>query len=1677
MNKPYLSVIVACYNVQDYVEDCLESIAQTDFPKENMEVLMIDDGSTDDTSSIIDQYEEKYDSFKALHKENGGISSTRNYGINNAKGKYIAFVDGDDIVPEDAYSKLTYKSKQNNSDVVVGFVKRFDKNRYKNSYLHSFAIHDNSDNTNIFDNHDLLYDTTVWNKLYRLDFLLNNNIKFIEGIIYEDIPFTLQVHLKSKETDIIEDVVYNWRWRESNDSITQSRSALSNFKSRLDALKMCKEMLKNFGQGENSSLFKDLKYKVLFLDIFIFIENLGDNEESYIYTAQEMVYKFLRDWNLWDSKAMKSLPVKQQVIYYALKNGQFNILDTYTYRQSVGHFKKGFHGLSYKFYMPEIFEYSDEFSNMIEFSNDNAKISQKISSYNVDDNGHFIGKGYFIFRNMRLSKKFLGLGNVNELFSAKLVNIDNNKEMKISLFRPKTSLSQRLLNARGKWTNAKYQFEFDLNTATNKLGLGTWKVLLTDVIDNKYLVSRYVASPNRKTNRKFVLPFINEQNHVGVNYRFNNVGEFVINAESIYDKDIKTPIISNVLTSNNNLVFDIKNCNTENITAELSFSDDESIEGKINEENIVFDTNGWSNNLLKRKSALLIKDKFTNSQIAYYFDRNKENQQIDTSDDMSYTIFYGNKKCIKVVYENTPFETNSINVDNNNLLNLSINIPEIIDANDVLIKNSKVEMISTDKTVREVFDTESNNLSLKGNTLSLDIPLTNQEKNQLYVLSGKYLFKIYLYVNDEIRVFRLLANDQNFIDKKMMPFNGKDKIYYQVQNNNSSDLILKINQPFSSFIDSKKVFRSLSYSLLYPFMRFLPLRKIMVFDCYWSSKFDSNEKLMYEYVKNEHPEIKTVWFFNNLQTPINGNATKVKVNSFMYWYYLAVSKYIIQNTNMPNRYAKRKGQVEVETLHGTFLKHMGFDEPHFKFATHGVQNRFAKRNRRWDYLVVPSDYMATTATNAFDYDQKVIKSGFPRNDELYTNNNNLYINSIKQKLGIPLDKKVILYAPTYRENEGFDFQLDLDRMQAKLSSNYVLLIRLHYFVAHSNSFYSNPGFVYDVSDYNNINDLYLISDAMITDYSSVMFDYAHLKRPMIFYAYDKDWYLDDENRGVYLDYDKEIPGPVVLNEDDLINRIQHLDSVADNYHDKLIEFYNKFAQYGQNGDAAKKVIETVLSTRNSDLDQEPEKRLISRKFGHLFKVNYLQAAILNRLSNILSKKNIIIFESFFGTQYSDNPKAIYEYMLKHHPEYKMYWNVNKEYVDYFKENNIPYIVRFSYSGILKQAKAKYFVTNVRRPFRWKPGKGTQLIQTWHGTPLKTLAADVDLVTMPGMTAAKYHKDVFRDNRRWDKMIAPNMYSANIMQRAFRMNSNQMMLDGYPRNDVLVNSSWKDIAEIKSSLNISSDKKVILYAPTWRDNEYVKANEFTAKLHLDLDKIKEHFGNDLIILVRTHYLIANNLDLSDYDDIAMNVSLYPDIAELYLISDALITDYSSVMFDYAVLKRPMIFFTYDLDSYASEIRGFYFDFVKEAPGKIVQTNDGVVKELDNIISGNWNMNDNYKDFVDKFTPWMDGNSSKRATEQFLNNKNMKESFDTDINKYGLAGKMKVNDGASLWNLQKDFTDYDDINFSHNYNDKDDLVTVSKIMSLSDPDFNENIGMKYVLIQLNSQQFWINIKDLY
>ncbi|MBY0184879.1 CDP-glycerol glycerophosphotransferase family protein [Bacillus altitudinis] len=380
-------------------------------------------------------------------------------------------------------------------------------------------------------------------------------------------------------------------------------------------------------------------------------------------------------------------------------------------------------------------------------------------------------------------------------------------------------------------------------------------------------------------------------------------------------------------------------------------------------------------------------------------------------------------------------------------------------------------------------------------------------------------------------------------------------------------------------------------------------------------------------------------------------------------------------------------------------------------------------------------------------------------------------------------------------------------------------------------------------------------------------------------------------------------------------------------------------------------------------------RLVTKTFQTTFQL----------ASKLSVKKKTVVFESFNGKQFSCNPRGIYEYMKENHPEYTLIWSVKKGHEAPFQEKGIYYIKRLSLKWIFAMARAEYWVINSRLPL-WVPKpEHTTYLQTWHGTPLKRLAMDMDEVHMPGTNTKKYKKNFTKEASNWDYLISPNAYSTEIFTRAFQFQKT-MIESGYPRNDFLHNqNNEKTMRALKQKMKLPLDKKMILYAPTWRDDQFYKKGQYKFDLDLNLHEMRAALGDEYVIILRMHYLVAENFDLRPYEGFAYDFSHYEDIRDLYMISDLLITDYSSVFFDYANLKRPMLFYVPDIETYRDKLRGFYFDFEQEAPGPLVKETASVIEWIRETEQPTFTLPASFAPFYEKFCYLESGESSKRVVE--------------------------------------------------------------------------------------------------
>ena len=404
------------------------------------------------------------------------------------------------------------------------------------------------------------------------------------------------------------------------------------------------------------------------------------------------------------------------------------------------------------------------------------------------------------------------------------------------------------------------------------------------------------------------------------------------------------------------------------------------------------------------------------------------------------------------------------------------------------------------------------------------------------------------------------------------------------------------------------------------------------------------------------------------------------------------------------------------------------------------------------------------------------------------------------------------------------------------------------------------------------------------------------------------------------------------------------------------EFYDAMQKISKDFDTTgrgyllKKEVTALQNNDKASLRKYIKRRARINMLKKIFKSRWkFKTAIYKKFYNKRPiQENKIIFSSFLGKYYSDSPKYLYEYLYKNFgDEFEFVWILNDTKVKI--PGNPKIVKRFSFEYYKEIATSKYWVTNGRQAKRLKKRDEQIIVSTWHGTPLKRLGLDIgNIHTMN----PNIKKDYIKVGRTWEYLISPNRYTTDILKSSFAYDEGEILEYGYPRNDILYNATEEDILKIKDNLNIPTNKKIILYAPTWRDDEYIDVGQINFELKLDLARLQEELSDEYIILVRTHYFIANQLDLSPYKGFAFDVCDYDDIAELYLISDILITDYSSVFFDYANLKRPILFFTYDLEKYENVLRGFYIDIHTE--GNVILTWEAV----DDVKIENYIMNSYY-----------------------------------------------------------------------------------------------------------------------
>ena len=318
---------------------------------------------------------------------------------------------------------------------------------------------------------------------------------------------------------------------------------------------------------------------------------------------------------------------------------------------------------------------------------------------------------------------------------------------------------------------------------------------------------------------------------------------------------------------------------------------------------------------------------------------------------------------------------------------------------------------------------------------------------------------------------------------------------------------------------------------------------------------------------------------------------------------------------------------------------------------------------------------------------------------------------------------------------------------------------------------------------------------------------------------------------------------------------------------------------------------------------------------------------------------LIVFNSFGGRRYDDSPKAIYLSMINdpRFADYRFVWAfVDPDKYSIPKGRTVK-VDTFSYYKTVLKARVWITNTTMTRALSFKGAK-TFYLNTWHGSAIKKIGCD----------AIGEKTFVSKGRNNTDLYLAQGEYDKLIFSHAFGVSPELIKVTGLPRNDELVSTDVQYRAQvIRQRLSIPEGKKVLLYAPTFR--EYVmKGSSFALNLPVDFARWKKILGEKYVLLMRAHPAVAKLMDIKE-NDFVKEVSSYPHLNDLMIVSDALISDYSSVFFDYAILEKPMFCFAYDYEIYQKE-RGLYFDIRKELGDEAIDTEDkllSAILEMDEV----------------------------------------------------------------------------------------------------------------------------------
>jgi CDP-glycerol glycerophosphotransferase len=1289
VKTPRISVVVAFFNNEDDLADCLDSIAAQSFA--DLEVIMVDDGSTDGGAEIARAKAAADPRFTLVQPEHGGPGGARNRGVELARGEFLAFVDGDDLLPANTYELLMHTLESSGSDFASGAVLRIGPTGINPSALHSLAIKGSQTRTHITKTPRLLYDVSVWNKLFRRRFWDEHKLSYPEHVVWEDIRLMTKAHVLATAVDVIPDIVYYWRERTQGKlSITQSRSSIANLRDRMTALDDIDEFIAARSTGK---LLRAHQRKALKNDLWLYVQDLHKVTETYRAEFADLVNGYLGHVS---RRVLRSLPATHKLAYYLVRiraMPQLAELAAWMMDQPVRQMsmvrsrgrlradlpfrivsggRAGPGGATPpappasggKPFPPD--PLGPPSGGTIPAARSGpVRIPGRVFRPHWRDLDPYMQVDDIGWDHGRLV--VTGRANVPSVDIARRRNTS-----KIAILRPPGRRLPIVVPARSFDNPAatalseqeRYNYDwsgFRFAVSPRRFrGTGEWQCYMLVRGHGVWRPARVhtpVPGPAERPQPQQIGPglrFGARWAGLGLNVAVWRLGAFVA-GHRWHDEgrdveiDVELPGAQDTAREAELVLVRNRGAASRSFRAVLVSGGGAGPGGTPPPDPLASGGKPFPPDLLGPPSgrttpsarsarsappsgggpARRFRARVPLSDLAGAGDVADRVGHVVGDDGMAWDVYLklAGRPRVRVAWPDGMAESR-----------------HLFGGREAVVARSRYgDLVMAERTPRPVIDEyewqPAGRLVLRGSFLGADSAGADSAGADSAGADsagagppgadGHYQTVLRRIGSSDSHVIGFRLEGERFsieADLDRVPFfgsaiplrDGEWNLYVRPAGGGPETLAeLKYDHDRLSDVSGQRVSAGHKWYRLmvtghddplitagpilrrteqgnfsqralrrgyYPAMSRTPVRDSVLFISWKGKQCGSNPLGIAEELRRRGDDREQLWAITDWSVPVPDGGTGVLRGTQEYYETLARSKYLVSNDDMQAPFHKRKGQIYLQTWHGTPLKRIGFDisNPQFISGT-AYFDQLAKDVAQWDLLLSPNPFSTPIMRRAFRYDGEICEYGYPSNDLLRRSDTPELAARVRERLGLPEGKRVVLYAPTWRDNQvyangrryRFDMRLDLERAWRELGSDHVFLIRGHHHMADDVPGGMRDGFALNVTAYPDITELYLVADVLVTDYSSAMFDYAVTGRPMVFFTYDLAEYRDDL-RGFYFDFEAEAPGPLVATSAEVIDALKDIDSVAVSFGDAYQRFAARFCSL-DDGKAAARVCDRLFT--------------------------------------------------------------------------------------------------------------------------------------------------------------------------------------------------------------------------------------------------------------------------------------------------------------------------------------------------------------------------------------------------------------------------------------------------------------------------------------------------------------------